>query len=94
VLGDRNAQAVGIDFLKGIGADHRPRHLAGDRHQRDRIQLGIGDRRQQVGRAGAGGSHADRRHAGGARHPLGHEAAALLVPGQHMVDLVDFDKAS
>jgi hypothetical protein len=86
VLGDRNAQAIGIDFLKGIGADHRPGHLPGDRHQRNRIQFGVGNRRQQIGRAGAGRRHADRRHAGGARHPLGHEAAALLVPGEDMMD--------
>jgi hypothetical protein len=94
VFGDRNAQAIGIDFLKGIGTDHRPGHLPGDRHQRNRIQLGVGNRRQQIGRAGAGRRHADRRHAGGARHPLGHETAALLVPGEDMMDQHDFDRAS
>jgi hypothetical protein len=87
VLGDRNAQAVGIDFLKSVGADHRPRHLAGDRHQRDRIELGVGHRRQQIGRAGAGRRHADRRHTGRTCHSLRHEAAALLVPGKDVMDL-------
>ena len=52
VLGDRDGQAVGIDLLKGVGADHRLRHLPGDGDDGDRIELGIGDRRQQVGRAG------------------------------------------
>jgi hypothetical protein len=86
VFGNRDAQAVGIDFLEGIGTDHRPRHLPGDRHQRNRIQFGIGDRRQQIGGTGTRGSHAYGRQTGGARHPLCDEAAPLLVPGQDMVD--------
>ena len=87
VLGDRNTQTIGVDFLKSVGADHRLRYLAGDCHQRNRIEFGIGDGRQQVGGARPRRCHAYRWHAGGARHPLRHEAAALFVPSQHMVDL-------
>jgi hypothetical protein len=43
MLGNRDTQTIGIDFLKGVAADHRSRHLPGDRHERNRIQLGVGD---------------------------------------------------
>ena len=86
MLGDRYGQAVGIDLLKGIGADHRLGNLAGNRHDRDRIKLGIGDGRQQIGCAGAGRGHAHRHLAVGPRHALRHEAAALLVACQYVMN--------
>ena len=86
MLGDRHAQAIGVHLLKGVGADHALRHLAGDGHQRDGIQLGVGNRGQQIGGARAGRGQAHRRLAGGARHALGDKAGALFVAGQHVVD--------
>jgi hypothetical protein len=86
MFGNRDAQAIGIDLLEGVGTDHRSRHLPGDRHQRNRIQLGVGNRRQQIRCPGARRSHAYRRQAGGTRNPLRHEAAALFVPCQHVVN--------
>ncbi len=53
VLRDRHGQAVGVDLLEGVGADHRARHLAGDGDERDRVELGVGDRGEQVRRARA-----------------------------------------
>ena len=53
VLGDRDGEPVGVDLLERVGADHRARHLAGDRDQRDRVELRVGDRREQIRRARA-----------------------------------------
>ena len=63
-------------------------HLAGDGDQRNAVELGVGDGRDQVRRAGAAGGHADARLAGGAGVALRREAAALLVPRQNRADLV------
>ena len=86
VLGDRDAQAVGVDFLKRVGTDHRFWHLPGDCDHRDRIQLGIGNGRQQIGRARARRRQADRHLSGGPCHSLGDEAGALLMPSEYMMD--------
>ena len=50
VFGDRDGQAIGVDLLKGVGADQGARHLAGDGDDRDRVELRVGDGGQQVGR--------------------------------------------
>ena len=86
MLGDRNRQTVGVDFLEGIRTDHRQRHLTGDRHHRDRIELGIGDRGHQIGGARSGRCEAHLGPARDAAHALGHEARTLFVPGQHVMD--------
>ena len=86
VLGDRHGEPVGVDLLEGVGADHAAGHLAGDRDERNRVQFCVGDRGQQVGRAGSRGAEADRRAPGGARHALRDEARALLVARQHVAN--------
>ena len=86
MLGDRHRDAVDIHLLEGIGADHRQRHLAGDDDHRNRVQGGIGDRGDKVGRARAAGCDAHLRHTGHARHALSHEARALLMARQHMAN--------
>ena len=86
VLGDGQGQAVGIHLLESVGADQGLGHLAGDGHQGDGIQLGISDGREQVGGAGPRGGDAHGRLSRDPGHALGHEAGALLVPGQHVVD--------
>lgn len=48
VLGDRAGDLDHRCLLKRIGADHVPRHLAGDRHQRDRIHLGVGQTGDEI----------------------------------------------
>src|SRR5712692_2848117 len=85
---NRDAEAVSIDFLESIGTDHGDRHLASDADQRDRVELGIGYRRQQVGRAGAGGGETHGGVPADARHTLGDKSRSLFVPRQDMLDRV------
>ena len=82
VFHDWQRQAVDVGFLKRHLADVLRINLAGDRHQRDRIHVGVGDRRNQVGGAGAAGGHAHADPAGGARVALGRKSATLLVTRQ------------
>src|SRR5436190_1522576 len=53
----RDARDVG--FLEGVVADHLGRDLPREDNDRDRIELGGGERGDGVGRAGAGGDNAD-----------------------------------
>ena len=62
------------------------RHLPGDGHHRDRVHVGVGDRRHQVRRARPAGRHAHADAAGGLRVPGGRVARALLVPDQDVPD--------
>ena len=52
-----------------------------------RVHVGVGDRRDEVGGARAGGRHADADLAGGAGVALGRVAGALLVADQDVADL-------
>ena len=87
VLGDRHRDAADVGFLEGIGADRGARHLAGDRHERHRVHVGVGDRRDQVGGAGTARRHAHADPPGGLRVALGRVAGALLVPDEDVPDL-------
>ena len=62
-------------------------HLAGDRDHRHRVHVRVGDRRDQVGRARAGGGHADADLAGGLRVAGGGVPGALLVADQDVAHL-------
>ena len=64
------------------------RHLAGDRDERNAVELGVGDGGDEVRRAGTAGGHADADFAGAAGDALGGERAALLVPRQDRAELV------
>ena len=86
MLDDRHGDALDVGLLEGVGADQVGRHLAGDAHDRRRVEVGVGDRRDQVGRAGAGGGDGDAHLAGGARVALRHVAGALLVAHQVVAD--------
>jgi len=79
VLGDRQRDALDVRLLEGVRADRGPRHLAGDRDDRHRVHVRVGDRGDQVGRARTGGRHADADLAGHHRVPLGRVPRALLV---------------
>ena len=65
----------------------RARHLAGDGDHRHGVHVGVGDRRHEVGRAGAAGRHADADLAGRLRVALGRVAAALLVADEDVAQL-------
>ena len=88
VFGDRTTHAIRVDFLEGIRAEQGARHLAGDANERNRVQLGIGDGRQEVGRARARGGETHGRFAAGARQSLRNEARPLFVAGEHVPDLL------
>jgi hypothetical protein len=87
VLHHRQRQAEEVGFLKRHLADVLREHLAGDRHQRDRVHVGVGDGGNEVGGPGAAGGHAHAHLAGGAGVALGGKGAALLVAGQDRADL-------
>ena len=87
VLGDRHRDAADVGLLEGVRADRGRRDLAGDGHDRHRVHVGVGDRRDQVGGARAARGHADADLAGGRRVALGRVAGALLVADEDVPDL-------
>ena len=92
VLGDRHRDAGDVGFLERVRADQGPADLAGDRHHRDRIHVGVGQRRHQVGGPGTRGRHTDPDPAGGVGVPAGSVTTALLVAHQHVTQLVGVEQ--
>ena len=88
VLGDRPADLDHRRFLERVGADDVGRDLAGDRDDRQRVHLGVGQAGDEVQGPGAGGGHHDAGLAGDAGVALGGEDPPLLVAGQDRPDLV------
>ena len=88
VLGDRPADLDHRRFLEGVGADDVGGDLAGDRDDRQRVHLGVGQPGDQVQGPGARRRHHDARLAAGAGVALGREDAPLLVAGQDGPDPV------
>ncbi len=86
VFGDRHRDAADVSFLEGVGADRRARHLAGDRHHRHRIHVGIRDRRDQVRRARPGRRDAHPHPSGGLGIALGGVPGTLLVADQDVAE--------
>ena len=76
----RDAEHVGL--LECAFPDHRLGHLAGDGHQRGRVQVGVRDTGDQVGGARAGRRHHHARLSRGPRVAFRGKHAALLMPGQ------------
>jgi hypothetical protein len=87
VLGDRQGDAVDVGLLERVRADGATRHLTGDGDHGDRVHVRVGDRRDQIGRPGAGGGDADAYLAGGLGVPGRGVPGALLVPDQYVADL-------
>ena len=86
VLGARARDADGVALLEGVGADRRGAHLAGDADHRDRVHVGVHQRRDEVRRGRARCDHGDAGAAGDVGVPLGHVAGALLVTHEHVAD--------
>ncbi len=79
VLDERQRDAEDVGLLEAVGADQLGAHLAGDEDGRDRVHHRVGDRGDQVGRAGARGGEGDADPARGLGVALGRVPAALLV---------------
>jgi len=88
VFCDGNAHAVGIDFLKGVRADHRARDLAGDADDGDRIELGVGNSGQNVGGPGPRSCKTHLGASGRTCHALSDKSRPLFVTGQNMANPV------
>ena len=86
VLRRRAGDADRVALLEGIAADRLGRHLPGDRDHRDRVHVGVHQRRHEVRRRR---SRRHQRHAGPAGDvgiALGHVPGALLVAHEDVAD--------
>ena len=88
VLGYRHGDAADVRFLERVGAQKRRADLPGDSHHRHRIQVGVRDRGDQVGRARAGGGDAHAHVAGGHRVAFRGMSCALFVAHQHVAQFL------
>jgi len=86
VLDHRPGHSDDVHLLKRVGADVVEVDLPGEDHHRDGVHERVGDSGHQIGRAGAGGGHADADLAGGPGVTAGGERAALFVTRQHDTD--------
>ena len=66
--------------------------LPGDRHHRDRVHVRVGERRHQVGGAGARRRHAHTDLAGGVSVSTGRMSRALLVADEDVTELLRVEK--
>ena len=82
MLHDRQRQPENVGLLERALADHVLRHLAGDGDDRNRVEVGIREAGDEVGRAGTAGGHAHPGPASGPRIAFRGKRAALFVPGQ------------
>ena len=92
VFGDRHGDAGDVGLLEGVGADQRAPDLPGDRDDRDRVHLRVGQRRHQVGGAGPGGGHANPDLAGGVRVAAGGVTGTLLVADEYVAQLLGVEE--
>ena len=79
VLGDRREKIYEVEYLVAFLVQTRRRALARDGDDRGAIHVGVGDPRDQVGRAWTQRRHADSRPSGQPTIHVGHERRALLV---------------
>jgi hypothetical protein len=79
---------VAVQFLEGAAIELTGRDITGHRHERYRVEEGIGERDRQVGRAGAARSKSRGWLAGHAIVHVGHEACDALVAHRDGLDVV------
>ena len=77
-----------IQFLERAAVELAGRHVAGDRHERHRIEKGVAERDRQVGRARPAGGEGRGRPAGDAVIDVGHEAGDALMMHRDGLDVV------
>ena len=87
VLDDRQGDAGDVGLLEGVGADQVVLDLAGDGHDRDGVEVGVGDAGHQVGGAGPARRQAHADLAGGARVAVGGVHGPLLVAHEHVAQV-------
>ncbi len=92
VLGDRHGDTADVGFLEGVGADQPAPDLPGDRHDRHRVHLRVGERGDQVRCARPGRCHANPDLAGGLGVPGGGMSGTLFVTHQHMTQPLGIDQ--
>ena len=87
---DWHGDAHDVDFLERICSHQVGRHLARDKNNGHRIQIGIGNGGDEIGRAGAGCRKGCADFARCARIANGGHAAALFMTAQDMPQLGNF----
>jgi len=92
VLDDRHGRTDDVRLLEGVGPDEGGVDLAGDRHQGNRVHVGVGDRGGQVRGTGTRGDHGDPDASRDARVPLGRVPGALFVADQDVADLLGVEE--
>ena len=88
VLHDRHGDTHDVGFLERIGADDAAGNLAGDNHHRHAVHVGGGNARYRVGGTRARRYDDNAGFARSARIAVGLVRCALLVAGEHMLDLL------
>ena len=86
MLHNRHGDAERIRFLKRIFADIGRRNLAAQENRRRRVHEGVGNRRDEVGRARPGRADAATDFAGRAGVAFGHVTCALFVARENAPD--------
>ena len=79
MLGNRAADLHHRSLLECIAANHCLRNLPGDADHRNTVQFGVGNARDQIGRAGATGPHHNPNLTCRASNALSRETSTLLV---------------
>ncbi len=88
VLGAIARDAGRVAFLERVRADQVRRHLAGDADERDRIEQGVGEAGDRVGRAGTRGDEQHADLAGRAGVAFGGVRGALFMAHENVAKLV------
>ena len=82
MLGDRHRDAAYVGLLETVSSDEGGTDLTSDGHQWHRIQVGVVERGDEVGRAWPRGRHAHTHLSGGDCVPLCGMASSLFMAHQ------------
>ena len=88
VLGDGESDAGDVGLLERIFPQHRARYLTRDRDQGRAIHPRVGDRSNQIRRAGSAGGDADTDLSGGAGVTFRSVPSALFVAAENVAQLI------
>ena len=88
MLCDRHRDATSISLLEGIRTEQAATNLTGDGDNRNRIEVGICQRRHDIRSTGSGGSDAYTDLSTSRGIAFRCVPRPLLVTNQHVVDLL------